>query len=58
MSECAFVKEVYLTPLCLRSALDPKVASAVSANFSRGSSRDNMKRNDRTSSHLNQYANS
>ena len=35
MSECAFVKEVYLTPLCLRSALDPKVASAVRANFSR-----------------------
>ena len=35
MSECAFVKEVYLTPLCLRSALEPKVASAVRANFSR-----------------------
>ena len=35
MSECAFVKPVYLTPLCLRSALDPKVASAVRANFSR-----------------------
>jgi hypothetical protein len=33
MSECAFVKEVYLTPLCLRSALDPKVASAVRTKF-------------------------
>jgi hypothetical protein len=35
MSECAFVKEVYYTSFCLRSALDPKVASAVRANFSR-----------------------
>ena len=35
MSECAFVKEKYLTPLCLRSALDPKVSAAVRSNFSR-----------------------
>jgi hypothetical protein len=35
ISECASVKEVYLTPRCLRSALDPKVACAVRANFSR-----------------------
>jgi len=35
MSECAFVKEIYLTPLCLRSALDGKVAAAVRSNFSR-----------------------
>jgi hypothetical protein len=35
MTECAFVKEIDLTPLCLRSALDGKVAAAVRSNFSR-----------------------
>ena len=35
MSECTWVKEQYLTPLCLRSALDPKVSAAVRSNFSR-----------------------
>jgi hypothetical protein len=35
MSECTWVKEKYLTPLCLRVALDPKVSAAVRSNFSR-----------------------
>jgi hypothetical protein len=35
MSECTWIKEKYLTPLCLRSALDPKVSAAVRSNFSR-----------------------
>jgi hypothetical protein len=35
MSECSWVKEKYLTPLCLRVALDPKVSAAVRSNFSR-----------------------
>ena len=40
------MKEVYLTPRCLRSALDPKVACAVRANFSREkNSRVNTKQN-------------
>ena len=35
MSECTWVREKYLTPLCLRTALDPKVSAAVRSNFTR-----------------------
>jgi hypothetical protein len=35
MSECTWVKEKYLTLLCLRVALDPKVSATVRSNFSR-----------------------
>ena len=41
MSECAFVKKIYLTPLCLRSALDSKVAAAVRSNSSREKFKEN-----------------